>query len=70
MGGQAARRPRTIAGLPGCWAIGLMQLNEDVALPDWPMRWSNNAYSIVLDIDVPEGARVEQFWPKPAGDEE
>ena len=48
----------------GCWLIGIVQLGEDVALPGWPMRWSNKEYTTVLEIDVPEGTRVVQVLPK------
>jgi hypothetical protein len=52
-----ARLPRT-----GGWIIGLSQLDEDVPLPDWPMRWrtAENGYSPRLEIDVPDAAVVER----------
>lgn len=45
---------------PGCWVIGLQQLDEDVPLPSWPMRWeiSERGYSPVLILDAPEGVTL------------
>ena len=48
----------------GCWLIGIVQLGEAAALPGWPMRWSNEEYTPVLELDVPEGTRVVQVLPK------
>lgn len=46
---------------PACWIIGIQQLEEDLALPDWPMRWeiTERGYSPVLVIDAPEGVTLE-----------
>lgn len=46
---------------PGCWLIGIQQLDEDVPLPAWPMRWSTaeNGYSPSLEIDVPDSVAVK-----------
>jgi len=41
-----------------CWSIGLMQLDEDKPIPDWPMRWKAQGYSVRLEIDAPDDARV------------
>lgn len=45
----------------GCWMIGVKQLDEDVPLPDWPMRWgtSDNGYSPSLIISAPCGTKIE-----------
>lgn len=46
--------------LAACWSIGLMQLDEDVPLPNWPMKWSTGGrgYSVLLEIEVPDSAVV------------
>jgi hypothetical protein len=46
-----------------CWMIGISQLDEDMPLPDWPMRWSSEGYSTVLEIDAPDSAVVEDTEP-------
>lgn len=45
---------------PGCWLVGLQQLEEYIPLPDWPMRWkiSDRGYSPRLEIDVPDNVRL------------
>lgn len=43
------------------WMIGISILDEDVSLPNWPMRWSAAGYSTVLEIDVPDEARVTRL---------
>jgi hypothetical protein len=47
-------------GMPGCWAIGICPLDEDVPLPGWDMRWRTEGYSAVLEVDVPDGVVVSQ----------
>lgn len=41
---------------PGCWLIGVQQMEEDTPLPDWPMRFetSDSGYSPRLIIEVPD----------------
>lgn len=51
--------------LAGCWTIGLCQFDEDVALPDWPMKWGHEGYSVVLEIEVPEGTTVAPMVQPP-----
>lgn len=48
---------------PACWSLGIMQLDEDVPLPDWPMTWSvsGRGYSVALEIDAPDSAVVEDI---------
>jgi hypothetical protein len=41
-----------------CWMIGLMQLDEGKPLPDWPMRWKAEGYSVRLEIDAPDDAKI------------
>lgn len=42
----------------GCWSIGIAPIDEDVGLPDWPMRWTARGYSTRLEIDAPDKAKV------------
>lgn len=41
----------------GCWGIEIAPGAEDES-PDWPMRVTIMGYSSVLEIDIPDGARV------------
>ena len=52
--------------LASCWMIGISQVEEDVPLPQWPMRWSTHKrlYSPLLEIDVPNGTIITQEFPK------
>lgn len=45
---------------PGCWVIGIQQLDEDVPLPDWRMRWYSAGYSPILEIYAPADAIVTE----------
>lgn len=38
----------------GVWMVGISQVDEDTSIPDWPMRWTSEKYSVVLEIDVPD----------------
>lgn len=44
----------------GCWSIGISPIDEDVAIPAWPVRISaaGNGYSTMLELDVPDDVRV------------
>jgi len=46
---------------PSCWMVGVQPLDEDIALPKWPMRFENgdSGYSPRLVIDAPEGVSME-----------
>jgi len=46
--------------LPGVWTIGVAPLDEDVPIPDWPMRFglAERGYSSMLTIEVPEAVEV------------
>ena len=46
--------------MPGCWLVGIQQLEEDVPLPNWPMRWemSDAGYSPTLFVSVPIGSKM------------
>lgn len=49
----------------GTWQISIGQVDEDVKLPAWPLKFSQGvkgetaAYSVVLEIDAPEGTRLD-----------
>ncbi len=45
---------------PGVWMIGLAPLEEDADCPVWPLSWSIEGYSMVLEMEVPTGTRVYQ----------
>lgn len=49
----------------GCWGFAISQVDEDVQLPDWPIRISQyndgirpSGYSTLLEIDVPDDATL------------
>lgn len=46
---------------PGCWIIGVQQMDEGAAIPRWPMRFENSdaGYSPRLVIEAPEGVSIE-----------
>jgi hypothetical protein len=42
----------------GCWCFAVGLIDEDIPLPDWPIRILNStkcSYSVALEIDVPDG---------------
>lgn len=43
---------------PGCWMVGIQQLAVDEPLPPWPLTWSAEGYSVVLEIDAPADATL------------
>lgn len=48
-------------GIPGaCWIIGVTLDDEDVPLPNWPMRWEmpERAYSPMLVVEAPDDVDV------------
>lgn len=52
---------RSPVATPGCWVIGVQQLDEDITIPSWPMKFdiTKRGYSPTLTIDAPEGTKVE-----------
>ena len=52
--------------LAGCWMIGISQVEEDVPLPKWKMRWSTHkrCYSSLLEIYVANGTIITQEFPR------
>ena len=59
------------ASAPGCWVVGVQQLEEDVPLPGWPIRFETapNGYSPLLLIDAPDDVTVE-YWNGASGDDD
>lgn len=43
----------------GCWSVGISQLDEDKPLPDWPMVFKAEGYSVRLVITVPDSAKCK-----------
>ena len=44
---------------PGVWAIGIAPLDEDQAIPAWPMTWrleASRQYSAQLTLEAPDDA--------------
>lgn len=46
---------------PPCWIIGIQQLDEDVPIPDWPIKFetADSGYSPVLVIEVSDTFTIE-----------
>ncbi|WP_166344978.1 hypothetical protein [Phytoactinopolyspora limicola] len=49
----------------GCWHVAVGQVDEDVPLPQWPLRFEQGqrgdgspGYSVVLCVDAPDGTRL------------
>jgi len=45
----------------GCWSFAVGQVDEEIALPNWPIRIKQseeNDYSTSLEIDVPDDVKV------------
>lgn len=42
--------------LTGCWVIGISMIDENVPIPNWPIRFLpvKEGYSPILEIDVPD----------------
>jgi len=45
----------------GCWCFAVGQVDEDIALPDWPLRIGmqpGTPYSTRLEIKVPDDVKI------------
>ena len=45
----------------GCWCFAPGQVDEDIPLPDWPIRIKQSKekeYSTLLEIDVPDDSYI------------
>lgn len=52
----------------GTWSFAVAKLDEDVPLPDWPIRVRQSPdceYSTALEIDAPVGSRLITTGPLP-----
>lgn len=49
---------------PGCWMIGVQQLEEDVPLPAWPMRFETgkSGYTPTLIIEAPDDVEIKYLY--------
>lgn len=45
----------------GCWHIGVCPASPEIPIPSWPVRFSSNDDSTILEIDVPEDFSIEFF---------
>lgn len=46
----------------GCWDIGVCQVDEDIPIPDWEMKFSaKEGYSVILTITVPDDTILTWF---------
>jgi hypothetical protein len=73
-GGRESMRIHAI--YDGCWAFAIGQTGESVPLPDWPVHFTQSyrgdgtpGYSAVLDVEAPEGTRLDNVWPKREDDD-
>lgn len=48
----------------GTWMVGIMQSEECVRLPPWPMRWDAEGCTTRLNITVPDSATVSLIKPE------
>ena len=44
-----------------CWDIAIGQADEDVPIPHWPMQFTAEGYSTVLEIVVPDDTTLTWF---------
>ena len=54
----------------GVWRFGVNQVNEEMALPSWPItidQAPDAPYSVRLTVDAPEAAKLIDIDPIPGG---
>ena len=46
----------------GCWSFAVGQVDEDIELPEWPVKISQaeNGYSTLLEIKVPDDVKIRR----------
>ena len=50
---------RIYAIYDGCWSFSVSKVDEDIDLPDWPIRLHDYGnHSVYLEIDVPDDVKV------------
>ena len=47
-----------VAVYNGCWGFGIMQLDEDEPLTFYDVSFSCDGYTVVMDIEIPDGAVI------------
>lgn len=55
----------------GCWSIALGQAAEDQPFPEWPVKVRQHTsldYSVMVEIDAPDGTALENVWPSRSDD--
>lgn len=48
----------------GCWSFAPGLAGEDISLPDWPMKFEWEGYTVKLKIEVPDNARLRYQKPE------
>jgi hypothetical protein len=52
---------RVYAIYDGCWMFAVGQVDEDIPLPNWPVRIKQHPetkYTVLLEIDVPDDVKL------------
>lgn len=55
---------RVYAIYDGCWMFAVGQVDEEIALPDWPVRTTQKlkgkkcGYTTLMEIDVPDDVKI------------
>jgi hypothetical protein len=64
--GHGLRVTAMYAAFEAVWNIGVEPLDEDVPIPDWPMKisLSDRGYSTLLAMEVPDTVVVTQKLPE------
>jgi len=46
--------------MPGCWLIGIQQMEEGIPIPNWSIRFETgkSGYTPILIIEVPDDAEL------------
>lgn len=48
----------------GCWQVAVGQVDENVALPDWPLSFrQESSYAVELAVEAPDGTRLTNTGP-------
>jgi hypothetical protein len=63
---------RAHAVFDGCWSVALGQADEE-PMPTWPISIQQHrsiTYSVMAEIDAPDGTVLENVWPTRDEDDE
>lgn len=58
---QLGGKMRVYAIYDGCWSFAVGQVDDEIDLPDWPIRLHpsiENTYSMELAVDVPDDVKL------------